>query len=63
MGGELRRAMISKCSNACFGGFMRNAQTREEGKIAYLVLWLMGAPVTLLLILWIVFGNNIFGAG
>ncbi len=35
----------------------------EEGRIGYLVLWLMGAPVSLLLILWVIFGNNLIGAG
>jgi hypothetical protein len=35
----------------------------ESGRIGYLVLYLMGAPIGLLLILWLVLGNNIFGPG
>ncbi len=35
----------------------------EYGKVGYLVLWLMGAPITLLLILWIIFGNNLISPG
>jgi len=39
-------------------------QVRDEsGKIGYLILYLMGAPVGLLLVLWLVLGNNIFGPG
>lgn len=35
----------------------------ESGRVGYLVLYLMGVPVGLLLLLWVVLGNNIFGAG
>ena len=35
----------------------------ESGKVGYLVLWLMGAPAGLLLILYLFLGNNLFGAG
>lgn len=35
----------------------------ESGKIGYLILWLMGAPIGLLVIIWLILGNNIFGAG
>ncbi|MCC6955043.1 MAG: hypothetical protein IT290_13075 [Deltaproteobacteria bacterium] len=35
----------------------------ESGKIGYLVLWMMGAPVGLLLILWMIFGSNLITAG
>jgi hypothetical protein len=35
----------------------------EAGRIGYLVLYLMGVPVGLLLVLWLVLGNNIFGPG
>lgn len=37
--------------------------TNESGRVGYLVLYLMGVPVGLLLLLWVVLGNNIFGAG
>jgi hypothetical protein len=35
----------------------------EEGRVGYLVLWLMGAPISLLLLLWVIFGSNLIGAG
>jgi len=35
----------------------------EAGRVGYFVLWLMGAPVGLLVLLWLVLGNNIFGTG
>ncbi len=35
----------------------------DDGKVGYLVLWLMGAPAGLLILLWLLLGNNIFGAG
>jgi hypothetical protein len=39
---------------------MRQAQ---KGRIGYLVLYFIGAPVGLLLVLWVILGNNIFGPG
>jgi hypothetical protein len=35
----------------------------EPGKIGYLVLYLMGAPIGLLLLLWVILGDNLFTAG
>jgi len=35
----------------------------ESGRIGYVVLYFMGVPVGLLLILWLLLGNNIFGPG
>ena len=35
----------------------------EKGRVGYLVLYLLGAPIGLLLILWVILGNNIFGPG
>jgi hypothetical protein len=35
----------------------------QSGRIGYLVLYLMGVPVGLLLVLWVLLGNNIFGPG
>jgi hypothetical protein len=35
----------------------------QEGRIGYLVLYLLGAPVGLLILLWVILGNNLFGAG
>lgn len=35
----------------------------EAGRVGYLVMYLLGAPVGLLILLWVFLGNNIFGAG
>lgn len=35
----------------------------ESGRIGYLVLYLMGAPLGLLLLLWVLLGDNLIGAG
>lgn len=35
----------------------------EEGRVGYLVLYLLGAPVGLLLLLWVLLGDNLIGAG
>ena len=35
----------------------------EAGRIGYFVLYLLGAPVGVLLLLWVLLGNNIFTAG
>jgi hypothetical protein len=40
-----------------------NTEKRESGRVGYLVMYLMGVPVGLLLLLWVVLGNNIFGPG
>jgi hypothetical protein len=38
-------------------------RTKESGRIGYFVLYLLGAPIGLLLLLWVVLGDNIFSAG
>ena len=35
----------------------------EAGKVGYFILWLMGAPLGLLIILWLIFGSNLIGPG
>lgn len=35
----------------------------ESGRIGYVVLYLLGAPIGLLLILWLLLGNNLIGPG
>ncbi len=35
----------------------------QSGKIGYLVLYLLGAPIGLLILLWVIFGSNLIGAG
>jgi len=41
----------------------RIARAGERGRVGYLVLYLLGAPVGLLLLLWVLLGNNIFSPG
>ena len=36
---------------------------KESGRIGYLVLYLMGVPVGVLLLLWVLLGNNLIGPG
>jgi len=38
-------------------------RTGESGRVGYLVLYMLGAPVGLLILLWVLLGNNIFGPG
>jgi hypothetical protein len=40
-----------------------NRLRSESGRIGYLVLYLLGAPVGLLLLLWVFLGDNLLGAG
>ena len=42
---------------------LRDTLTDQSGRIGYLVLYLMGVPVGLLLVMWVLLGNNIFGRG
>ena len=35
----------------------------QQGRIGYLIMWLFGAPVGLLILLWVFLGDNIFGPG
>lgn len=41
----------------------QNSPKAETGRVGYLVLYLLGAPVGFLLLLWVFLGNNLFGAG
>jgi hypothetical protein len=38
-------------------------ESDQEGRVAYLVLWFMGVPFGALLLLWVLFGANLFGPG
>jgi hypothetical protein len=42
---------------------MTGPRKHESGRIGYLVLYLMGVPIGVLLLLYLVAGNNIFGPG
>lgn len=35
----------------------------EHGRVGYLVLYMMGVPFGLLVLLWLVLGDNLLGAG
>jgi hypothetical protein len=35
----------------------------ESGRVGYLVLYMLGAPVGILILLWLLAGNNIFTPG
>jgi hypothetical protein len=35
----------------------------ESGRIGYLVLYFMGVPVGILLLLWVLLGDNLIGRG
>jgi hypothetical protein len=35
----------------------------ESGRIGYAVLYFMGVPVGLLILLWVIFGNNLLTPG
>lgn len=41
----------------------RSTRRKESGRVGYLVLYLLGAPIGLLLLLWVVLGDNLIGAG
>ena len=38
-------------------------RANQEGRVGYLVLYLLGAPVGLLLLPWVIFGNNLVTQG
>jgi hypothetical protein len=42
---------------------MNDPKKDESGRIGYLVLYLMGVPVGILLLLWVLFGSNLIGPG
>ena len=42
---------------------MFDATKNENGRVGYLILYFMGVPIGLLLVMWVVLGNNIFGPG
>jgi hypothetical protein len=35
----------------------------ESGRVGYLVMYFMGVPIGLILLLWVILGDNIFTAG
>ena len=47
----------------CARSAMEAPRPGQSGRIGYLVLYLMGVPVGVLLLLWVLFGNNLIGRG
>jgi len=39
------------------------SRAEQAGRVGYLVLYLMGVPVGVLLLLWVLFGSNLIGPG
>jgi hypothetical protein len=35
----------------------------ESGRVGYLVLYFMGVPIGMILLLWVIFGNNLLTPG
>ena len=42
---------------------MTGTRKYESGRVGYLVLYLMGVPIGVLLLLWVLLGDNLIGAG
>jgi hypothetical protein len=42
---------------------MADERKNESGRIGYLVLYFMGVPIGVLLLLWVLLGDNLIGAG
>jgi hypothetical protein len=62
----LCRLSAPRCRDAVEGAKGETTMNRlrdESGRIGYLVLYMMGVPIGLLLLLWVILGDNIFTAG
>lgn len=42
---------------------MTGDRKNESGRIGYVVLYFMGVPLGVLLLLWVLLGNNLIGRG
>ena len=42
---------------------MKPKRRHESGRVGYLVLYLMGVPIGLLLLLWVILGDSLIGPG
>lgn len=42
---------------------MTDDRKNESGRIGYLVLYFMGVPIGILLLLWVLLGDNLIGRG
>jgi hypothetical protein len=45
------------------GGGTKMDRRNERGRVGYLVLYLMGVPIGVLILLWVLLGNNLIGPG
>jgi len=41
----------------------RRDRSDETGRVGYLVLYLLGTPIGIILLLWVLLGDNLIGAG
>jgi hypothetical protein len=57
------RTSLRCLANRRGGTTMTTKRNGESGRVGYLVLYLMGVPVGLLILMWVLLGNNIFGPG
>jgi hypothetical protein len=57
------RTRCAASDNPRGGTAMTTKRNGESGRVGYLVLYLMGVPVGLLILMWVLLGNNIFGPG
>jgi hypothetical protein len=58
-----RPALTSRARHATPEEGPEMDRRNESGRIGYLVLYMMGVPIGILLLLWVLLGNNIFGPG
>ena len=42
---------------------MADDRKQESGRVGYLVLYMMGVPIGILLLLWVLLGDNLIGRG
>jgi hypothetical protein len=47
----------------CMSNNKHDSPKTEKGKIGYVILYFLGAPIGLLLILWLILGDNLIGPG
>jgi len=43
--------------------FAMNNREKESGRVGYVLMYFMGVPIGVLLVLWLLLGNNIFSPG
>jgi len=59
----MRDAAVMHVANATYEEERDMDRRNERGRIGYLVLYLMGVPIGVLILLWVLLGNNLIGPG